>query len=67
MKKLCIAMLILGLCLPFWADDNRLENYISSFDSAARKEMKMDSDFGHQHVSAHSRHDISASKIDDVL
>jgi rhodanese-related sulfurtransferase len=43
MKKLCIVMLILGLCLPAWANDNRLENYISSFDYTARKEMKMDS------------------------
>jgi len=41
MKKFFIAILFLGLCLPAYASDNKLENYIAGFDYAARKEMKM--------------------------
>jgi len=43
MKKLCIAILLLGLCLPAHAADNLLDSYIAGFDYADRKEMKMDS------------------------
>ena len=43
MKKLFIVVLFFGLCMPAYASDNQLETYISSFDYAARKDMKMDS------------------------
>lgn len=36
-------MLAIGFLSPAYADDQKLEKYIISFDYAARKEMKMDS------------------------
>lgn len=44
MKKLVIAVLFLGMCIPAHADDTGLETYITGFDYAARKEMKIDSE-----------------------
>lgn len=43
MKKWVIAVLLLGMCVPAYADNTGLEAYIAGFDYAARKEMKMDS------------------------
>ena len=47
MKKIFVPLLLLGLNTTTNAtelqDDQQLEKYISSFDYAARKEMKMDS------------------------
>lgn len=43
MKKMLISILIVSLSPVAFAGDAKLENYISSFDYAARKEMKMDS------------------------
>ncbi|MCW8899333.1 MAG: rhodanese-like domain-containing protein [Gammaproteobacteria bacterium] len=43
MKKMLISILIVSLSPVAFADDAKLENYIFSFDYAARKEMKMDS------------------------
>jgi rhodanese-related sulfurtransferase/soluble cytochrome b562 len=43
MKKLIVAVLFLGMCIPVHAGDTGLETYITGFDYAARKEMKIDS------------------------
>jgi len=43
MKYILSIILIFGLCPSVHASDTKLENYITSFDYAARKEMKMDS------------------------
>ena len=43
MKKIFIAVLFIGLCVPAYASDNQLETYISNFSYEDRKEMKMDS------------------------
>lgn len=43
MIKMLISILIVSLSPVAFAGDAKLENYISSFDYAARKEMKMDS------------------------
>ena len=38
-----IVILTLGIVAPVYSDDTGLENYIISFDYAARKDMKIDS------------------------
>ena len=43
MKTLYFGILFLGLSMPVYSSDSQLEKYITSFDYAARKEMKMDS------------------------
>jgi len=43
MKKLLHVFLLLSFSIPVYSGDRVLEGYISSFDYAARKEMKMDS------------------------
>lgn len=43
MKKLLIFVIVMSFCVPVWAGENGLEEYISSFDYAARKEMKINS------------------------
>jgi rhodanese-related sulfurtransferase len=43
MKILFFGILFLGACMPTYSSDSQLEKYISTFDYAARKEMKMDS------------------------
>ena len=43
MKKIIMGILMLLLSSFVFAGDAKLENYIASFDYAARKEMKMDS------------------------
>jgi len=43
MKILFFGILFLGACMPAYSSDSQLEKYISTFDYAARKEMKMDS------------------------
>lgn len=43
MKYILSIILIFGLCPSINANDAELENYIKSFDYAARKEMKMNS------------------------
>ena len=43
MKNLLIIMLLFSSIGTVNAGDKRLESYISNFDYAARKEMKMDS------------------------
>ena len=35
--------MFLGICMPAYSGDTQLEKYITTFDYAARKEMKMDS------------------------
>jgi len=35
--------IVLSCCVQAWAEENGLEEYISSFDYAARKEMKIES------------------------
>ena len=42
MEKL-VAILLFGLFMPVYAGDSQFEKYISSFDYAARKEMKINS------------------------
>ena len=42
-KGCFLSMICLGLSMPAYASENQLEAYISSFDYAARKEMKIDS------------------------
>jgi len=43
MKILLLGILSLSVCMPVYSRDSQLEKYISTFDYAARKEMKMDS------------------------
>jgi len=43
MKILYFSILFLGICMPVYSSDTKLEKYITTFDYAARKEMKMDS------------------------
>jgi len=43
MKKLLIFVIVMSCYAPVWAGENGLEEYIASFDYAARKEMKIDS------------------------
>ena len=43
MKQVLISILLFGLYAPVNASDQQLGSYISSFDYAARKEMKIDS------------------------
>lgn len=43
MKKLLFFTILLTCCVSAWAGDNQLEEFISNFDYAARKEMKVDS------------------------
>lgn len=43
MKILFFGILFLGVCMPVYSSDTQLEKYITTFDYAARKEMKMDS------------------------
>jgi rhodanese-related sulfurtransferase len=43
MKILFFVILFLGICMPVYSSDTQLEEYITTFDYAARKEMKMDS------------------------
>jgi len=43
MKKLLAYVLFVGICMTAQANDQQLEGYISDFNYAARKEMKMDS------------------------
>ena len=43
MKILFFSILFLGVCMPVYSSDAQLEKYITSFDYAARKEMKIDS------------------------
>ena len=43
MKTLFFGILFLGMCIPAYSSDSQLEKYITTFDYAARKEMKMDS------------------------
>ena len=43
MKVLFFSIIFLGVCMPVYSSDTQLEEYIASFDYAARKEMKMDS------------------------
>jgi rhodanese-related sulfurtransferase len=43
MKKILFGFLFLGVCMPVYSSDAQLEKYISTFDYAARKEMKIDS------------------------
>jgi len=43
MKILFLSIMFLGVCMPAYSSDTQLEKYITSFDYAARKEMKIDS------------------------
>jgi len=43
MKILFFGVLFIGICIPVYSSDAQLERYITTFDYAARKEMKMDS------------------------
>ncbi len=43
MKFVFCSITCIGLSMPVYSNDNRLEEYITSFDYAARKEMKIDS------------------------
>ena len=43
MKILFFCIMFLGICMPAYSGDTQLEKYITTFDYAARKEMKMDS------------------------
>jgi rhodanese-related sulfurtransferase len=43
MKILFFSIMFLGLCIPAYSNDTQLEKYITAFDYAARKEMKMNS------------------------
>jgi rhodanese-related sulfurtransferase len=43
MKILFFGILFLGICIPVYSADSQLEKYITTFDYAARKEMKIDS------------------------
>jgi len=43
MKIFVLAVMLLGMCMPVYSSDRDLENYISDFNYAARKDMKMDS------------------------
>ncbi len=43
MKFIIYTFLVLTFCPSAYANDSQLETYITSFDYAARKEMKMDS------------------------
>lgn len=43
MKNLIFAFLLVAICAPAYSSDRNLEKYITDFDYAARKEMKMDS------------------------
>ena len=43
MKILFFSIMFLGVCMPAYSSDIQLEKYITAFDYAARKEMKMDS------------------------
>lgn len=43
MKSFVIFLVLLVMCLPAYSADKNLEKYITNFDYAARKEMKMDS------------------------
>ena len=43
MKIIFFVILFLGICMPVYSSDTQLEEYITTFDYAARKEMKMDS------------------------
>ena len=43
MKILFFGILFLGICMPVYSADSQLEKYITTFDYAARKEMKIDS------------------------
>ena len=43
MRILYFSILFLGICMPVYSSDTQLEKYITTFDYAARKEMKMDS------------------------
>ena len=43
MNRTLIAFLLVGICMPAYSDNKELEKYISTFDYAARKEMKIDS------------------------
>jgi rhodanese-related sulfurtransferase len=43
MKILFFVILFLGIGMPVYSSDTQLEEYITTFDYAARKEMKMDS------------------------
>jgi len=43
MKKILLFVLFIGLYIPSYASDTKLEKYISNFDYSARKEMKIDS------------------------
>ncbi len=43
MKTLFLGILFLGACMPVYSSDTQLEKYITAFDYAVRKEMKMDS------------------------
>jgi len=42
-KILFLSMICIGLIMPAYASDNQLEDYVTSFDYAARKDMKIDS------------------------
>jgi len=43
MKILFFAILFIGVSMPVYSSDTQLEEYITGFDYAARKEMKVDS------------------------
>ena len=43
MKNLIFAFLLAVICAPAYSSDRNLEKYITDFDYAARKEMKIDS------------------------
>jgi len=43
LKVIFFSIIFLGVCIPAYSSDTQLEEYIASFDYAARKEMKMDS------------------------
>ena len=43
MKHLIFAFLLVAMCAPAYSSDRNLEKYITDFDYAARKEMKIDS------------------------
>ena len=43
MKVLFFSIIFIGVAMPVYSSDTKLEEYIASFDYAARKEMKMDS------------------------
>jgi len=43
MKSLTLTLILLAMSLPAYSSDQNLEKYITNFDYADRKEMKMDS------------------------